>query len=161
MKTCYKCKISKNESEFYKDKSRKDGLRYGCKECGRKYEQSPKGRAAAKRGSEKYEQKPKRKAGKKRNAKEHELTSKCKEYRRKYYLKHTYGITLADYDEMLEQQRGGCAICGGVSSDGSRLAVDHDHETGEVRGLLCMNCNLKLGWYDKNKQNVDVYLEGK
>ena len=156
-KYCPSCKIGKNRSEFYRDKSTKDGLHSFCKVCVEDRRRLPKGQATTKR----HEQTPKRKANKKRNSRKHEQSSRCKAYRREYFLKYTYGITLADYDEMLEQQHGVCVICGGVNFAGQRLCVDHDHVTGEVRGLLCHNCNLKLGWYDKNKQDVDNYLEGK
>lgn len=60
-------------------------------------------------------------------------------------LERRYGITLKQYDEMLEQQNGVCTICGGINSDGRRLCVDHSHKTNKVRGLLCNNCNRKLG----------------
>lgn len=55
----------------------------------------------------------------------------------------TYGITLEQYDEMFRQQGGACAVCGSVPKK-NRLSVDHDHATGKVRGLLCMNCNIAL-----------------
>jgi hypothetical protein len=48
------------------------------------------------------------------------------------------------YDEILAEQLGVCAICG-LPPNGRRLAVDHDHETGEIRGLLCAQCNFGLG----------------
>ncbi len=57
-----------------------------------------------------------------------------------------YGITVEQYDAMLRQQNGLCAICGRAPKR-FRLAVDHDHETGEIRGLLCTRCNLGLGWF--------------
>jgi hypothetical protein len=60
------------------------------------------------------------------------------------HLKARYGIGIADYDAMLTMQGGGCAICGGGTSK-NFLAVDHDHKTGEVRGLLDANCNKVLG----------------
>lgn len=62
-----------------------------------------------------------------------------------YKLFVNYGLRLGQYDEMLTAQNGVCAICGGVNKSGKRLAVDHCHETGEVRGLLCTNCNTAIG----------------
>ena len=57
-----------------------------------------------------------------------------------------YGISLDDYDQLWQAQRGVCAICGKTEEEnGQRLTVDHNHETGEVRGLLCNSCNLGLG----------------
>jgi len=59
------------------------------------------------------------------------------------HLKKTYGITIGDYYAMLESQDGTCAICDGGTSR-NYLACDHDHKTGEVRGLLCARCNKVL-----------------
>lgn len=56
-----------------------------------------------------------------------------------------YGLSIADYDVLAEKQNGVCAICG--EPDKQRLAVDHNHETGVVRGLLCRLCNLGLGHF--------------
>jgi hypothetical protein len=56
-------------------------------------------------------------------------------------LKTRYGITLEDYERMLNEQRERCAIC----EEEKELVVDHDHATGEVRGLLCRSCNFQLG----------------
>jgi hypothetical protein len=70
-------------------------------------------------------------------------------YRRKYLKQ--YGLTIKEYDRMLEEQKGVCAICGQpetfVTKHGKpcRLAVDHDHTTGKVRALLCGVCNKRLG----------------
>lgn len=55
-----------------------------------------------------------------------------------------YGITLEDYNQMFAKQNGTCAICH-TPPEHRRLAVDHDHMTGEVRGLLCSRCNRLLG----------------
>jgi len=63
-------------------------------------------------------------------------------------LKSKYGMTVADYDRMLSDQEGGCAICGDDGQAGrwaGLLHVDHCHSTGAVRGLLCESCNLALG----------------
>lgn len=63
------------------------------------------------------------------------------EYNRMWKLQTRFGMTLEEYDELFDGQGGVCAICGGSNPDGRRLAVDHDHETGEIRGLLCYRCN--------------------
>ena len=69
-----------------------------------------------------------------------------------YSLRRDYGISLGEYEDMLAAQNGMCAICS--AADGSersnnngskRLSVDHDHVTGQVRGLLCAQCNQALG----------------
>lgn len=65
---------------------------------------------------------------------------------RKARLRDLYGMTEQDYDEMLAGQKGKCAICGTKKcSSGYRFAVDHDHKTGVVRGLLCRRCNQAIG----------------
>lgn len=61
-------------------------------------------------------------------------------------IRKKYGITKNQYDNLLQKQGGGCAICGRVEEpDGRRLSIDHDHNTGEVRGILCNNCNNGIG----------------
>jgi len=69
------------------------------------------------------------------------------EQRREYQLKAKYGITLEDYDAILEEQAGLCAICFTPAEDErfGVLCVDHCHDTGRVRGLLCRCCNSGLG----------------
>lgn len=73
-------------------------------------------------------------------------------------MRHRYGLTLADYDTMLEAQDGVCAICRKPETRDHgngpvRLAVDHNHDTGEVRKLLCSRCNTGIA-----KFNEDVAL---
>jgi hypothetical protein len=70
--------------------------------------------------------------------------------RRKYALKKKYNITLEEYNSMAHSQENKCAICGDISG---KLCVDHDHKTGEVRGLLCTNCNTSLG---KFKDSIEI-----
>lgn len=69
---------------------------------------------------------------------------------RRSILKRRYGITLEQYNEMLERQEGLCAICREpetLTMKGmiAALAVDHDPETNRVRGLLCFDCNTGVG----------------
>jgi hypothetical protein len=64
--------------------------------------------------------------------------------RRRRDFRKKYGITLEDWDKMYTDQTGKCAICD-VSFDGLKVCVDHDHKTGAVRGLLCVECNHGLG----------------
>ena len=72
-------------------------------------------------------------------------------YRRDVQLKSLYGITQADYDRLLALQYSRCAICG-TTKPGTRgtWRVDHDHQTGQVRGLLCDRCNLGIGYMQDN-----------
>ena len=60
-------------------------------------------------------------------------------------LKKAYGITLEQYDKQFVAQGGGCAICGKPPKSRS-LDVDHDHKTGQLRGLLCHMCNRALAY---------------
>jgi hypothetical protein len=65
---------------------------------------------------------------------------------RSVYLEKTYGITLSAYNTMLDDQGGLCAICYRPGPSGKPLSVDHCHETGVVRALLCQGCNCMLGF---------------
>lgn len=62
---------------------------------------------------------------------------------RAYRLRSQYGLTLAEYSLLLRAQKGGCGVCGRKPLR-TRLAVDHDHRTGLIRGLLCFRCNRLL-----------------
>jgi len=80
------------------------------------------------------------------------------EYDRDYHLRTTYGITMDDYKELFDAQNGLCAICNKPPVNGRNLDVDHDHETNEVRGLLCTSCNRVCGYLD-NKDWLDTALK--
>lgn len=62
------------------------------------------------------------------------------------------GLTKTAYQSILESQGGGCKICGSVPD--ARLAVDHCHETGNFRGLLCSHCNVALGLFGDNPERL-------
>ena len=68
-----------------------------------------------------------------------------REKEREYSLLRKYGLTLVAFNALVEAQRGSCASCGDPLELGPKTHVDHCHETGIVRGLLCANCNRALG----------------
>jgi hypothetical protein len=77
---------------------------------------------------------------------------------RHYHLKRRYGISADDFDALVEQQHGVCAICGKEDPE----HVDHDHLTGAVRGILCFNCNGGLGQFRDSTDSLRraaIYLE--
>lgn len=132
-KTCTKCGEIKpvTPEYFHRDKYQKSGLGTQCKVCRLKtsiaYAKTPAGIQARKRVEDKRKGSEKSKLG-----------------HHKQKLRH-YGMTLQQYDEMLEDQNGVCAICGGINTNGRRLYVDHNHETGKIRALLCCLCNNLIG----------------
>jgi hypothetical protein len=80
------------------------------------------------------------------NAYQRDYRSTRKDQFRDGHLRRTFGISQAEYDELLGKQGGGCRICGKRPGKIS-LHVDHDHETGDIRGLLCVGCNNALGQF--------------
>lgn len=122
---------------------------------------------------------------KKRNAEYHKTNKtqiaerKSKHYRdnkehhrmmaRRYMLRSKYGMSLEDYDVMLDKQNGVCAICFNPETQKSNkrgkvdsLRVDHCHSTGKVRGLLCSKCNFGIAQLDDSidlLQNAIKYLK--
>lgn len=92
-----------------------------------------------------------------------EWKNRNSEYIENRELFRKYGITLKEYNEMLINQNNSCKICFGPSGGRGRYHVDHDHSTGNVRGLLCHNCNTSLGLLKENKESMKRmirYLEG-
>lgn len=69
---------------------------------------------------------------------------KGKAQKRRSEIKTTYGITVEDYETKLVSQGGGCAICGSQQKT-RRLPIDHNHVTGQVRGILCEKHNIAVG----------------
>jgi hypothetical protein len=135
-------------SEFYKDK-RCDGLKSQCKKCHAGY-----GIRRAQTHEPTRQKKIKRTA-EWRAKRDPKLVI---EYRRRYMLKKNYGITPEQFDTMLLQQGGACAICRETIA---KPHVDHDHKTGRVRGILCANCNVGLGMFGddvKSLRSAIAYL---
>lgn len=135
MKTCKICEIEKTASEFNSSKSTKDGLYTYCKEC-----RGIKTRAWYLENKERILSERK--------------ASYDRDTERDKKLRSTYGISLEQYNQMLEEQNGVCAVCGDVSSDGKNLHVDHDHSCCStnrscgkcIRALLCNGCNQAEGF---------------
>lgn len=84
---------------------------------------------------------------------------RTKEKTKDIHLKRNYGITLEQYDALLKRQRGKCAICKNTCSSGRALAVDHCHQGGHVRGLLCTACNRALGLLKDDTTIVERALD--
>lgn len=81
-------------------------------------------------------------------------------HRKNGQLKRNYGITIEDFNKMFDEQLGHCAICGKHQTElGQSLCVDHNHDTGKVRGLLCINCNAGLGNFKDDSELVFRALE--
>lgn len=133
-KQCSRCKKVKQLSDFHLRSKSQPWPKSACKECHRE-------RA---RGYWKKNPVP-------------------KEVQRERNLKKSFGITLAEYNSILEEQGGVCAICGvDACATGRNFAVDHCHATGKIRGLLCQFCNTALGQFRDDKQillNAVKYLE--
>lgn len=134
MKRCNVCDQEKPATQeyFYTRFDRPDRCTYTCKTCtdarNTAYKNTPKGREVSRRAAKK--------------------SQSGRRYQNNV-LHREYGISLEDYEKMIDNQGGHCVLCGGVNPDGRKLAVDHDHETKRVRGLLCLQCNRLLGVYEK------------
>ena len=85
------------------------------------------------------------------NARSYESRQRLHGGNRHYHLKRRYGIGADEFDELVVRQSGVCAICGRPGPE----HVDHDHETGAVRGILCFNCNGGLGQF---RDSIDSLL---
>lgn len=121
-KWCGRCRKIKSIDEFFKSKGAYNGLQGHCKDCIR--EEQREWRAKNRMRSRYYSQ--------------------------RLRLREKYGVTYEFYEELLEKHSHKCAICGQPETRESNgvpilMAVDHDHRTGEIRGILCNNCNRALG----------------
>ena len=145
-KQCIKCKQLKLLSDFHKVRKNVDKPRNICKQCHndqfkKNYRNNPE-KYRAYTNSKSYRPEIKRRSNLKK-----------------------FGLTIDDYDKMLENQNGVCAICLNSCNSGKRLAVDHCHETGKVRQLLCRRCNQSIGKFNDDpillQKAVDYLLKWK
>lgn len=145
MKTCSKCGETKDESDYHKHCQSKDGLRPDCKACcaaaGKAYRQ--RNAETIRRSNRRYVEANKETIKVKRAV----YYRNNRHKKREYELLKRYGVSNEQFEVMERSQKGVCAICGEVRKDrlGRGLAVDHNHNTGKIRGLLCGQCNQGLG----------------
>lgn len=149
-----------------------------CKSCAnaytRKLAQRPNQRLANIARSKKYREEnkelmvevSKQNWKKRKQRKQHDVIYKNNLADSKYWssIKARYGITKDEYIAMLSKQENKCKICGIDNGVNKRLAVDHCHATGKIRGLLCVACNLGLGYFRDNPEalrSAALYLSEK
>lgn len=175
-KKCRKCETEKPLEDFHVQRSCTDGRRTVCKKCSKENQSRW---ARPKNGYQSCEKKfcgrckkTKPAAEFYRNARHRDrLSTYCKECtnslrpnytkeeNRDFQLKSTFGITRDDYNVMLAAQDGKCAICGTTTPGNSRVfnfSVDHNHETDEIRGLLCELCNRGLGHFGDDPERLEA-----
>jgi hypothetical protein len=149
VKRCNVCGISKPLSDFYANKRGRDGRRPDCKACNlarRKAAYRANPAPAIERVLRWRRENPELYAERQRDYRESGRKAVAD---RKSHLKRKYGLTPEQYDAMLAAQGGVCFICRENPGD-LPLHVDHDHETGAVRSLLCVRCNNALGLFQES-----------
>ena len=136
-KRCVSCGVVKSVSAFGPHKATKDRLQCYCRPCAAR-----KARESRKRNIERHHEVQKA------------WRDKNKEKRQLYDLRQIamrYGMGKSEFFAMLASQQGLCRICTRAEViSGRRLSVDHDHVSRRVRGLLCSNCNLGIGYFFDN-----------
>lgn len=145
MKRCTKCGVSRPLLMFYKDVGGADGLRSQCKICEAKRNKEWHASNRERHIAAVNEWRAAHRAEYLAYQSNYNADEDRKRRDRAGHLKRKYGMTIEDYDGMLEAQGGGCAICGRPPRPDISLHVDHDHETGRIRGILCWPCNNLLG----------------
>jgi hypothetical protein len=149
-KRCPRCGETKPISEFRQEPSRPRGLASYCRSCepAVRRERYLARRQAHNDYARRYQQ---------------ERPERRSEYSRRHALKKLYGITPEQWARMYEEQDGRCLICGN-SPKRKRLHVDHCHETGVVRGLLCSACNSGIALMRHDSElliKAIAYLDGR
>lgn len=162
---------SKLISEFYGDKSKRDGLSSSCKECC-----AHRGKKWYRNNKEKANEHAKQWAQKNREA-SRQAKRRWKEknpgYHQRWYEEHSgyssqrrrhreYGLSPEDQEGLLQQQDYKCAICGRTDSGipGKGFALDHNHQTGRPRGFLCVQCNVAIGMLGESPDLVEEWGRG-
>lgn len=164
LKICSKCKKEWPLTEYYSNKRAKDGFKYQCKSCVR--DDYWKKRDLNLESRRQWYQDNKEKAKIKATLYKQKTPEQQKIYRRKERLK-TYKLTEQSFAALYDKQEGRCAICDiflPLNDLNTVPFIDHNHDTGEVRGLLCRTCNTGLGMFKDSPvllENAKKYLEEK
>ncbi|MET7716344.1 endonuclease VII domain-containing protein [Streptomyces sp. NPDC005407] len=176
LKWCSRCKKFLARDAFGRHRGRRDGLQDSCRSCAREYAKQWDQR---KRQERRELKNPAVSAGFKRchgcgEVKPHGewhrnatasdgLSTRCKACKavegRAGHLKRKYGMTEAELTRLIDEQGGVCVICLAAPAE----HVDHDHETGRVRGVLCFSCNAALGQFKDRPDAIRraaAYVEG-
>lgn len=160
MKICTKCGVEKPYREFNKRRASSDGLNTRCKSCLSNIRKKDSKRKAKDRQykRDKYENDKEYRENRKSYSREWHVRNKSRS--RDNQLSRKYGLNQEDLDDLINQQENRCAICGDEFQETPN--IDHCHETGKVRGLLCRTCNVGLGHFKDNLellQSAIRYLE--
>jgi hypothetical protein len=153
---CNFCKTWKPFSDYAKSKTGHMGLSAVCRDCENKKarERYAKNDILSRRKEKKriYD-----KERRERLRAEGKLKKLDPEVQREKAMKHKYGITIKNYEDMVEAQNNKCAICSarGEEERNGKLVVDHCHASGKIRGLLCNKCNLLLGHADDTIERLE------
>lgn len=143
-RVCTGCKVEKPVSEFYTNR-RNDRTPLPTTRC------RPCHNAACKRWNANN---PDKRSAMYRSWRLRNL-GKATLIQRRAKLKREYGLTVEQYAALVAAQDGRCAICGGPPRLQRKLAIDHDHTTGAVRGLLCGPCNVGIGALGDTAEGVE------
>lgn len=148
MKRCSKCGLDLPLDRFYREPKGRDGRRGDCIDCVKAYRQAryPEVREATIARVKAWQDANRDRVN--ADHREPRTRPEVKAQERAGHLKRKFGITLETYDDLFTRQGGVCAICQRPPRDDISLHVDHEHETGRVRGLLCFRCNNALGDFD-------------
>jgi len=146
VKYCYGCSKGKPLEQFYQS----DEFKSRCKECRKKYYRE-------------YHEKRKIESAKQSKIRRDSLHPSGLTQGKVDHLMGGYGMTPEQYLKLIHAQQGKCACCDTILSENKRYVhIDHDHETGRIRGILCHSCNLMLGHADENIDKLKkaiFYLE--
>ncbi len=161
MKTCTGCKHVLPKNVFYKSSTTKDGWSFQCIRCesNRKKEARKKDPELVKKHRERNKQWYNDNKEKKRNKNKEWIQNNPAKFRNSN-LKARFGIDLEEYTRILDSQDRKCSICGiDYDSLDYELSVDHCHTTGNIRGLLCKQCNSGLGFFKDNEEFLHKAIE--